>query len=471
MAGRRCIFPEKRRNLLTVSPSRARASLRALVCALCALPCALFAVACDESYEGELSAFAGTTLPVVVVETLDQPIVDDPKVDARLAVYPSGASGLTELNALEPDFEGRIGIEIRGYTSQEFPKKQYGFETRGPTGDDIDQALLGLPAESDWILHAPFMDKSLMRNHLAYELSREMGQYAPRTRFVELFLVDASDPRVELEHYRGVYVLTEKIKRGAERVPIEALDEAATTEPDIHGGYLLEWTQQKRLQAGEASFPTRHAEVLLIDYPKAEDLAAAQERWIIAHIEAFEAALAELEQSADSASFEAFIDVDAFVDYFLLSELLRNHDVFVASTFIHKPRVGKLRMGPAWDFDRAFGDVEFGGNWRTAGWLMPTRGWARVLLTSPLFLARYRERWRLHRAGPFADARFRELIGETAGALTDAAARNFEKWRVLGRYVKANREPYSRSFGEEVDKLSRWLGERAAWIDENIEAL
>lgn len=471
MVGRWCIFAENRRNLPTVRLFHARASLRALGCAPVSVVCALCVFACGgDSYEGELGAFAGTSLPLVVVETAER-IVDDPKVDARLRVYAGGASSLDALSALEPDFDGRIGVEIRGYTSQEFPKKQYGFETRGPTGDDIDQSLLGLPAESDWILHAPFMDKSLMRNHLAYELSRQMGQYAPRTRFVELFLVPASGPQVGLEHYRGVYVLTEKIKRGPDRVPIEELEEAATTEPDIHGGYLLEWTQQKRLDAGDVGFSTRHAEVLLIDYPRAEELNGAQERWIIEHVEAFEAALAELERSGDSGSFEAFIDVDAFVDYFLLSELLRNHDVFVASTFIHKPRSGKLRMGPAWDFDRAFGDVEFGGNWRTSGWLMPARGWARPLLTSTLFLTRYRERWRSHRAGPLADARLQLLIDETEGALTDAAARNFEKWRVLGRYVKANREPYSRSFGEEVDKLSRWLRERAAWIDENIDAL
>jgi hypothetical protein len=447
-----------------VHPSRTGA-------ALLALACAPFSLACEDSYEAELSAFTGTTLPVVVLETLAQSIVDEPKVGARLALYAGGASGLGALNALTPDFEGPIGVEIRGYTSREFPKKQYGFETRDATGDDVDEVLLGMPAESDWVLHAPFMDKSLMRNHLAYELSRQMGWYAPRTRFVELFLVAASDPQVELRHYRGVYVLTEKIERGLERVPIEELDDAATSEPDIQGGYLLEWTQRKRVGAAEISFATRHAEALIIDYPKAEELNGARERWIIEHLEAFEAALAELEQSRGSESYEAFIDVDAFVDYFLLSELLRNHDVFVASTFIHKPRSGKLRMGPAWDYDRAFGDVEFGGNWRSSGWLMPSRGWARVLLTSPLFVARYRERWRLHRAGPLADGRFQQLIDETEATLTDAAARNFEKWRVLGRYVKANREPYSRSFGEEVNKLARWLHERAAWIDENIDAL
>ena len=77
----------------------------------------------------------------------------------------------------------------------------------------------------------------------------------------------------------------------------------------------------------------------------------------------------------------------------------------------------------------------------------------------------------MHLAGPLADGRFQQLIGETEATLTDAAARNFEKWRVLGRYVKANREPYSRSFGEEVKKLARWLHERAVWIDENIDAL
>jgi hypothetical protein len=435
---------------------------------LCVLP---FTIACGVDLEGELSHFDGSDLPVAVLDTAGREIRDEPKSDARVRVYAAGIDGLAALAAPATHFDGSLAIEVRGYTSQAFPKKQYGFETRDADGRDADVSLLGLPPESDWILHAPFVDKSLMRNHLAYEFSRRMGRYAPRTEFLELFLVDDRAATPELFHYRGVYVLTERIERGIDRVDIERLEPSMTTEPGVAGGYLLEWTERERIESGEVMFSTRRAEALLIRYPKAEDVTDTQAAWIHSYVDDLEAALSLLEREPDSDAFENYLDLDACVDYFLLSELLRNHDVFVASTFIHKPRAGKLVMGPMWDLDRAFGDVEFDGNWRPTGWLLPSRGWGRDLFLSRRFRQRYVERWREHRQSALDLVQLGEIIAATEQRLEGAAARNFEKWQVLGHYVKANRAPYSKSFGEEIDKLRRWLDDRARWMDEHIEDL
>ena len=111
------------------------------------------------------------------------------------------------------NFEGRIGIEVRGKTSQFFPKRQYGFEIWDDNDNDKDVSLLQLPAESDWVLNGPYSDKTLMRNYLAYEFSNRIGRYASRTRFVELFLSEREDVRIGARHYAGVYLLMEKIKR------------------------------------------------------------------------------------------------------------------------------------------------------------------------------------------------------------------------------------------------------------------
>jgi hypothetical protein len=435
---------------------------------LCVLPST---IACGGDLEGELSHFDGSDLPVAVLDTNGQEIRDEPKIEGRIRVYAAGVDGLAALAAPATHFDGSLAIEVRGYTSQEFPKKQYGFETRDAEARDADVSLLGLPAESDWILHAPFVDKSLMRNHLAYELSRRMGRYAPRTEFLELFLIDDQAAAPELFHYRGVYVLTERLERGVDRVDIERLEPSMRTAPEIEGGYLLEWTERKRSERGEMMFSTRRAEALLIRYPKAEDVTDAQVSWIHSYVDDLEAALSLLGREPGSEVFENYLDLDACVDYFLLSELLRNHDVFVASTFIHKPRAGKLVMGPMWDLDRAFGDVEFDGNWRATGWLLPSRGWGRDLFLSHRFQQRYVERWREHRQSALDLVQLGEIIGATERRLEGAAARNFEKWRVLGQYVKANRAPYSKSFREEIDKLTLWLDERARWMDEHIEEL
>lgn len=429
----------------------------------------LAALACGDDYpEGELEAFTGSELPVVVLDTGGHRIPDEPKLAAELRLFDAPVTGLEAL-AGPASLEGSIGVEVRGYTSQEFPKKQYSLESRGPAGDDADISPLGLPAEEDWVLHAPFMDKSLLRNALGYELSRRMGRYAPRTRFVELFLLGDGAARPGLEHYRGLYVLTESVKRGAQRVDIEKLEPAMIDEPLVSGGYLLEWTERSRVERGEPFIGARHAEALLLSHPKPEDTRAEQLAWIERYVEAFETALDRLESDPQSADFEAFLDLDAAVDYCLLSELARNHDVFVASTFIHKPRSGPLVFGPIWDLDRAFGDVELGGNWRTDGWLVPSRGWARQLFQSNRFRQRYVERWHTHRSEALASAAMTELISGLQRELAPAAARNFEKWPVLGRYVKANRAPYSESFEEEIAKLSRWLEARASWIDAHID--
>jgi hypothetical protein len=189
------------------------------------------------------------------------------------------------------------------------------------------------------------------------------------------------------------------------------------------------------------------------------------------YVAAFEAALALLASDPDSSAFESYLDVDAAVDYCLLSELLRNHDVFVAGTFVHKPRTGGLVFGPIWDLDRAFGDVELDGNWRAEGWLLTKRGWAQELLRSTRFRQRYVERWHMHRTQALDSTQMGQLIFGLELELAGAAERNFQKWPILGRYVKANRAPYSESFEEEVEKMSRWLDERAAWMDAHIAEL
>ena len=128
------------------------------------------------------------------------------------------------------DYDGWISIEWRGSTSQGFPKKQYGLETQDEQGENNNVSLLGMPAENDWILNAPYSDKSLVRNVLAYDLANALGQYAPRTRFCELFLNDA---------YQGVYVLIEKIKRDKNRVDLIEMGPGDNSGDALTGGYIF----------------------------------------------------------------------------------------------------------------------------------------------------------------------------------------------------------------------------------------
>ena len=111
-----------------------------------------------------------------------------------------------------------------------FPKKQYAVETRDALGNDLDVSLLGFPEESDWILFAPYNDKSLMRDVLVYKIAASMGRYASRSKFCEVVLND---------EYIGVYVLLEKVKRDANRVNIKKLEPPDISGDALTGGYII----------------------------------------------------------------------------------------------------------------------------------------------------------------------------------------------------------------------------------------
>ena len=149
-----------------------------------------------------------------------------------------------------------------------FPKKSYGFELKDDQWNDIDFPLLDLPAEEDWILYAPYSDKSLIRNVLTFTLAAQLGNgYVPRCRFVELFLNN---------NYEGVYVLMEKIKRGNDRVDIAKLKEEDITGEELTGGYIVK-IDKSTGSGGDgwsSSYTNRNNSRTFYqyEYPKSEDI-------------------------------------------------------------------------------------------------------------------------------------------------------------------------------------------------------
>ena len=170
-----------------------------------------------------------SNLPIVVIES-NQSINADQKVSATMKIINRGKGQRNSTTDTKFDYNGFIGIKWRGNSSLSFDQKQYTLETRSRTGKEVDAALLGMPADNDWVLHAPYNDISLMRNALAYELWSDMGHWGPRTRMVELVLNN---------EYQGVYVLTETIKRGKDRVDIAKLDSNDVSGLSLTGGYIM----------------------------------------------------------------------------------------------------------------------------------------------------------------------------------------------------------------------------------------
>jgi len=125
------------------------------------------------------AAFTSSNLPIILIDTYGQQIPDDPKIAAGMKIIDNG-NGIRNYTTDPPQFSGQIGIEIRGSSSQMFPKKSYGLETWDPLGNSIDTSLMGMPSESDWILNANYTDKSFLRNVMAYQVWQNMGYYSTR---------------------------------------------------------------------------------------------------------------------------------------------------------------------------------------------------------------------------------------------------------------------------------------------------
>ncbi|MEM9493545.1 MAG: CotH kinase family protein, partial [Myxococcota bacterium] len=240
----------------------------------------------------ELDGFS-SNLPLVIVDTLGRTDLDE-AVEERewrnivltvLDVDGTGRAGLDNT----ADYTGGAAIRIRGNSSVDYPKKQFSVELRDSMGQDTDASLLGMPAEEDWILHAPYSDKTLQRNVLMYALSNSISRYAARTRFVELFVCEGGET-LSMSSYRGVYILMEKLKRDDNRIAIESLDPEDIAEPNVTGGYVVrrDWEPDE----AEAIFTTStYADVLELDYPKPERITPEQRAYITDYIDGFEQAL------------------------------------------------------------------------------------------------------------------------------------------------------------------------------------
>ena len=335
--------------------------------------------------------------------------------------------------------QGRVGLHVRGNTSRDFDKKSYAFETWDENDEDLDVTLLGLPAEEDWVLQGPFSDKTLIRNHLIYQLSRDIGRYAARTRFVELEING---------DYRGVYVLMEKIKRDDVRVAL----------PD--GAALL---KRDWVEGGEKFIQTTACQ----DELKVEWSDDIDE--IVTRLDSIEAELL----IGDFSS----IDLDSFIDHMLLVEIGRNVDGYVLSTWITLSENDVLGMGPVWDYNGALGNASYFRAWETNGWHYQNPEfpgdnpngfcWYEVLLENPEFLNLRRERWQIHRAGPWSDAAIEARIDGAIAVLEPAIERNFERWPLLGEVIWPNDlgAEDRTTYVDEVSYLKSWIKQRMGWMD------
>ena len=424
--------------------------------------------------------FNSSNLPVIIIDTQGQTIRDDVRIVANMGIIYNGAGQRNNLTDPYNDYNGKISIEIRGSSSQMFPKKQYALETQDDLGENLNVSLIGLPPENDWILYAPYSDKSLMRNVLAYQLSWDLGRYASRTRFCELVLNG---------DYVGIYVLMEKIKRDNNRVNISTLNPDEISGDDLTGGYIVKidkWAGET--MGGWISpflpYPGSRSSILYqYHYPKADEIVPEQAEYIESTITEFESIMYGDNYNDPSSGYTNYIDDNSFIDFFILNEISKNVDGYRLSTFFYKDKESVdnlIYIGPIWDFNLAFGNANYYDGGNTDGWQVEINTnssfindgfkvpfWWDKLMADPKFVNDLQCRWQNVRQKKFSVDRLLSYIDSVANVLDEAQARNFERWPILDQYIWPNRV-WLGTYPKEVTYLKGWLEARMLWIDENL---
>lgn len=399
--------------------------------------------------------FTDSNLPIVIIETDGGvPIPDEPKVLGNMKIiwHQDGSRNYLS-DANNPEFlnyDGRIGIERRGSSSQMPSKKPYGLETL--MDDDITNnnvSLLGMPKENDWVLNSLAFDQTGMRDFLSYELSEKLGQYASRRVYCEVMING---------QYNGLYVFMEKIKVDDGRVNIEK-DGGYITKADKNtGNDPVAW--QMRENSGGGWWPSYVD--FIHHYPKPDEITQAQHDYIKSVF--FDLAdQAENHNTSIIDGIPTIIDIPSFVDFMMIAEFSSNVDVYTYSTFFHKDKNGKLRAGPVWDYNLAYGHDEFGYRSRYDVWQFNNQDnngpeFFNELFETPEFRCYFAKRWfEISSEGNILDYNaLCSRIDEIDEWITEAIARDNQRWHQMNQH-----DSY-------VEDMKEWIQLRIDWLNENI---
>lgn len=425
------------------------------------------------------NVFTSSNLPIVLINTFSQTIVDEPKINANMKIIYNGP-GLTNYVTDAPNtYNNNIGIEIRGAFSSSLPQKPYSVETRNTLLAQNDTVLLGMPAEHDWCLQATYNDKVYVRNTLANKLFDEMGHYAARSRHCEVLING---------QYQGVYFLCEKIKRDSNRVDISRLDSLDNVGLQLTGGYIIKndyWDGSNSwlLSYNPIDHPTYDV-YLVYDYPQFDKITPQQKTYIQTFINSFESALYSPGFADPVTGYRAYLSTGSFIDYLIVNELSRNNDGFKKSWFMHKNRDdkgGKLKAGPVWDFDWAWADIPGSTIFSAtdgSGWAhkinddgpdVNSNGWYVRMLQDTTFQNELKCRWLTVRGSLLDTAYLFNYIDSTAFVLDSAQQRHQEKWATLGVDVgtpEIGIQPAT--FQGDINLFKAWITERIDWLDANM---
>jgi hypothetical protein len=410
--------------------------------------------------------FTDSNLPVVLITTdidastgLPYEIVDSPVVlgSMKIIYHTDGSRNyLSDQNSSAfLNYNGRLSIQIRGSSSQSAPKKAYGLTTLlsdNTTSNNV--SLLGMPSEHDWILNGLAFDPSLIRDYLAYNISRQMGNYSSRTQYCEVVING---------EYKGLYLLEEKIKADSNRVNVLKIATTDTTGDNLTGGYI---TKADKTTGGDpVAWTTTNNVNYIHELPKPASVTPEQDAYIYEQFSNLQTAATD----NNSSLFDGYtttIDVPSFIDFMLSNEFAANVDGYQLSTYFHKDRNGKLRAGPIWDFNLTLGnDLFFWGfdrsktdTWQFSNGDNEGSPFWTDLFNDPTFKCYLSKRFHeLSQAGQPMDANFlNTFIDNTIALINEAMVRENQKWNTIPNNP------------QEIANLKLFIVDRITWMTSQL---
>lgn len=419
-----------------------------------------------------------THLPLVMIDTNGTKIPGDPITDEndKEIGFTKTSDGETMLSAQisvmsndehnhhpsdKPDLQSDIKIRVRGNSSRYFDKKGYLIRLIEKDGSYRDEEMMGMEPHYEWALHGPYMDKSLMRNYMWYNIAGEIMGYAPNVRFCEVMING---------EYKGIYVMTETITNGKNcRIDVsEPIDGTNKT------GYLL------RLDRGSnnpiknidtfTNYAYRNMKTCDIKYPRSGDLTQAMADSIAQDFSDFEKNLYSYDYDTDDYGYYYDINVQSFVDYFIISEFTTNYDAGWLSTYLYRDIGGKYNM-VVWDFNSACDNYKE-STISPQHFEMHYNVWYYMLTKDEYFTDSIIKRYRELRKTFLSDEYLNRYIDETVNYLDDAVDRNFDVWGyTFDMDIIKSSERNPKSYQQAVQQMKDFIRERGAWMDENIEVL
>ena len=367
-------------------------------------------------------------IPRIVIETENRREIKDreTEIPAKLQIWGEKAP---ESKIME------LTIRGRGNSSWKYmPKKSYKIEFLEK------QELLGMPKDKDWALIANYADKTLMKNYVVSRLAKGMGvPFTPRNTIVELYLN---------KEYLGVFLLTETIKVGKNRINISKKGDTFLVEVD------------SKYQSKDQVIFTSLKKPLNVHYPKVMD--QSSQTTLLSFINKFETFLQSIDNSKKNEINE-WIDINKYILHYWIQEFTKNPDAnFFTSVYFTWSIGNKISMGPVWDFDLAFGghDTEVAN--LIKGYRIRDSYWNKYLFKDTSFTHTVKAYWNAHKADFYS---ILDTIDYYHPIFEKPAKNNFKRWDILGSTENSHHPKAYASYNEAVQDLKNWITERYYWLD------